>query len=137
MHHTVWITRCGSHGVVQVVLLERTREAGKKILMSGGTRCNVLPAEVDLAHDYFTDSPFSALKAIFASWSVWDCWSWLCDPDHIGLQLELEEESNKWFPASNSSRQVRDRLVAACECVPSHSQEPLPPAPKLLRFTAG
>lgn len=33
----------------QVVVLERTREAGKKVLMSGGTRCNVLPLEVDLA----------------------------------------------------------------------------------------
>jgi predicted flavoprotein YhiN len=32
----------------QVVVLERTREAGKKVLMSGGTRCNVLPLEVDL-----------------------------------------------------------------------------------------
>lgn len=33
---------------LQVVVLERTREAGKKVLMSGGTRCNVLPLEVDL-----------------------------------------------------------------------------------------
>lgn len=32
----------------QVVVLERTREAGKKVLMSGGTRCNVLPLEADL-----------------------------------------------------------------------------------------
>jgi predicted flavoprotein YhiN len=32
----------------QVVVLERTREAGKKVLMSGGTRCNVLPQDVDL-----------------------------------------------------------------------------------------
>ena len=29
-------------------MLERTREAGKKVLMSGGTRCNVLPLEADL-----------------------------------------------------------------------------------------
>jgi hypothetical protein len=31
-----------------VYVLERTREAGKKVLMSGGTRCNVLPGDVDL-----------------------------------------------------------------------------------------
>ncbi|MFN4152308.1 MAG: NAD(P)/FAD-dependent oxidoreductase, partial [Candidatus Sericytochromatia bacterium] len=28
----------------EVILLERGQMAGKKILMSGGTRCNVLPA---------------------------------------------------------------------------------------------
>ena len=96
-------------------MLERTREAGKKILMSGGTRCNVLPAEVDLQQDFFTDSPSSCMRAIFASWGVWECWSWLCDSDHVGLALEFEEVSNKWFPASNSSKEVRNRLVAACE----------------------
>lgn len=101
---------------VQVTVLERTREAGKKVLMSGGTRCNVLPSEVDLQADFFTDSPTSAMRAIFASWGVWDCWAWLSDPEHVGLQLELEETSHKWFPASNSSKDVRDRLVAACEC---------------------
>lgn len=38
------------------------------------------------------------------------------DPhDGIGLALAVEEETNKYFPASNSSRDVRDALVAACE----------------------
>ena len=97
-------------------MLERTREAGKKILMSGGSRCNVLPGEVDLQTDFFTESPQSCMRAIFASWGVWDCYSWLCDPDEVGLALELEEVSNKWFPASNSSKEVRNKLVAACEC---------------------
>lgn len=32
----------------RVLVLERTKEAGKKVLMSGGTRCNVLPSEVDI-----------------------------------------------------------------------------------------
>lgn len=32
----------------RVLVLERTKEAGKKVLMSGGSRCNVLPTEVDL-----------------------------------------------------------------------------------------
>jgi predicted flavoprotein YhiN len=102
---------------MQVVVLERTREPGKKILMSGGSRCNILPAEVDLQADFCSSSPSSAMRAIFASWGVWDCWSWLNDPEHVGIQLELEEASNKWFPASNSSKEVRDKLVKACECV--------------------
>lgn len=32
----------------------------------------------------------------------------------IGLQLAAEEANMKYFPASNDSREVRDRLVAAC-----------------------
>ena len=34
-------------GGAEVLLLERTRDGGRKILISGGGRCNVLPARVD------------------------------------------------------------------------------------------
>jgi predicted flavoprotein YhiN len=37
-----------------VLVLEGAKEAGKKILMSGGSRCNVLPATIDVGRDYFT-----------------------------------------------------------------------------------
>jgi predicted flavoprotein YhiN len=30
----------------------------------------------------------------------------------VGLELAMEEDSSKWFPRSNSAREVRDRLVA-------------------------
>jgi phytoene dehydrogenase-like protein len=33
----------------------------------------------------------------------------------VGLELAVEAETNKWFPASNSSREVRNKLVAACQ----------------------
>lgn len=102
----------------KVTVLERTREAGKKVLMSGGARCNILPYEVDLDRDFMTDSPRSALRAVCSSWDVWECWSWLCEAEHIGPGLALEEESNKWFPVSNSSKDVRNKLVAACEYGP-------------------
>ena len=104
-----------THGA-KVTVLERASECGKKILMSGGTRCNVLPATVDLQSDFFTDSPAGAMRAMFASWDVWGCWAWLADPGQVGLHLELEEDSSKWFPASNSAKDVRDKLVAACKC---------------------
>jgi predicted flavoprotein YhiN len=32
----------------------------------------------------------------------------------VGLQLATEADSMKYFPASNSSREVRDRMLAAC-----------------------
>lgn len=132
--------------------------------------------EVDVQRDFFTESSPSALRAIFASWSLEDCKHW-CDipikvlrldmlqymcltlqcsgysriffaaycmaaravrsaaqspsmthgshdamlwvsgcrlEEDIGLQLAMEEDNKKFFPASNSSREVRDRLVGAC-----------------------
>ena len=37
---------------------------------------NVLPMHVDLNKDYFTESSRSALKAVFASWSLEQCKIW-------------------------------------------------------------
>jgi predicted flavoprotein YhiN len=31
----------------ETLLLERTKDGGRKILISGGGRCNILPAEVE------------------------------------------------------------------------------------------
>ncbi len=60
----------------QVTVLERMRAAGKKIIISGGQRCNVLPEAVDLHADFFTESRPGALRALFASWSLEDCRRW-------------------------------------------------------------
>eukprot|EP00873_Tetraselmis_striata_P022677 jgi/Tetstr1/442941/TSEL_031003.t1 len=107
-----WHGICGG----QVTVLERTRECGKKILMSGGSRCNVLPKQSILDLDFFSESSKSALRAVFASWSLGDVKLWLESTDGgVGLRLGLEEETNKYFPLSNSSKEVRDNLVAACE----------------------
>ncbi|KAK3266669.1 hypothetical protein CYMTET_24721, partial [Cymbomonas tetramitiformis] len=98
----------------QVTVLERTREAGKKILMSGGSRCNVLPAEVELERDFFTSGRPAELKAIFRRCSWEECHWWLSAEDQVGLRLSLEETTSKYYPASNSAREVRDRLVRGC-----------------------
>lgn len=95
-----------------VIVLERAPQAGRKILMSGGTRCNVLPVRASI-DDYVTDSSRNRLKNIFKSWSVDDCHHWFTDG--LGLKMECEEETNKWFPESNSAREVRDRLVTALQ----------------------
>lgn len=70
---------------------------------------------VDLSSDYFTDSSRSALRAVFSSFTLDACKWWLEDPySGLGIELALEEESHKWFPVSNSSMEVRDKLLAAC-----------------------
>ena len=49
----------------QVRVVEKASEAGKKILISGGARCNVLPGTVDLQRDFVTESSQSAMRAVF------------------------------------------------------------------------
>lgn len=94
----------------KVLVLEKAPVAGRKILMSGGTRCNVLPVDVDVS-DYVTTSSLNLLNKVFKSWSLEACHRWFTD--EIGLDMVTEEASNKWFPASNSAKEVRDLLLDA------------------------
>jgi len=91
-----------------VLVLERTDKAGKKILMSGGTRCNVLPVEMSL-DDYSTGSSPNLMKRIFKSWSVDACKEWF--ETELNLPLACELETNKWFPVTNEAKDVRDALL--------------------------
>ena len=115
----------------RVTILERNAEPGKKILLSGGTRANVLPLTAS-EDDFSTDSRRSALRAALAAWPL-DAVRRFLEQEElreeeekeedgdslpplqgVGLgPLALERESNKFFPASNSARDVRDGLVRA------------------------
>eukprot|EP01127_Copromyxa_protea_P001428 TRINITY_DN11424_c0_g1_i1.p1 TRINITY_DN11424_c0_g1~~TRINITY_DN11424_c0_g1_i1.p1 ORF type:complete len:412 (-),score=64.24 TRINITY_DN11424_c0_g1_i1:187-1335(-) len=83
------------------------REPGKKILMSGGSRCNLLPVSWTPS-DYHSSSMASA-KVVLKHWPVEDCKRWFTED--MGLKLAKEVETNKWFPEDNSARSVRDGLV--------------------------
>jgi predicted Rossmann fold flavoprotein len=103
------------HGCTDVLLLEKNSEPGRKILISGGTRCNVLPGYTpDFVDSFYTESSRSALKAVFSSWTLEACQEWLSSPRAIGIPLALEPDTAKLFPQSNSAQEVRDKLVAAC-----------------------
>jgi len=93
----------------RVVLLERTRDGGRKILISGGGRCNILPSEVE-AEWFVTDSSPHSLRNILRGWPLQAQRRFF--EEELGLPLALEAESGKLFPASNRARDVRDRLVA-------------------------
>ncbi len=47
-------------GGAETLLLERTRDGGRKILISGGGRCNILPAQPD-ERRFVTDSSLNTL----------------------------------------------------------------------------
>jgi len=92
----------------RVVLLERTRDGGRKILISGGGRCNILPSEVE-PEWFVTDSSPHSLRNILRTWPLAAQRRFF--ETEVGVPLALEAESGKLFPASNRARDVRDRLL--------------------------
>jgi len=98
----------------RVVLLERTRDGGRKILISGGGRCNVLPGRLDAAR-FVSESPPHLVRRLLAEWPLARQRDFF--EERLGIPLALEADSGKLFPASNRARDVRDRLSRANETV--------------------
>ena len=69
--------------------------------------------DIQLERDFYSQSSKSALRAVFRSWTLDQCKHWL--EQDLGLQLASEPGTAKWFPVSNSAKEVRNRLVAACK----------------------
>jgi predicted flavoprotein YhiN len=93
------------------VLIERTKDGGRKILISGGGRCNVLPGTFR-PREYVTDSSPNTLGKILRSWPLREQKAFF--EDDLGIPLKHEPESDKLFPVSDRARDVRDALVKAC-----------------------
>jgi predicted Rossmann fold flavoprotein len=98
-----------ARGGARTTLLERTRDGGRKILISGGGRCNVLPLTVD-ASRFVTDSSVNTLRKMVRSWPLDDQVRFF--EDELGVPLVEEVASLKLFPASHKARDVRDALLA-------------------------
>jgi predicted Rossmann fold flavoprotein len=94
---------------VRTTLLERTADGGRKILISGGGRCNILPARLDESR-FVTDSSRNTLHKIVRSWPLAEQRAFF--EGELGLKLVEETESGKLFPESNRARDVRDGLLA-------------------------
>src|SRR3990172_13160715 len=92
----------------ETLLLERTRDGGRKILISGGGRCKVLPVRVDESR-FVTDSPPNILRKMVRSWPLREQIAFF--EGELGIPLFEETESGKLFSASNRSRNVRDGLL--------------------------
>jgi len=91
------------------VLVERTTDGGRKILISGGGRCNVLPAALE-PDRFITASPTHLLRHMLRAWPLEAQKQFF--EDELGVPLKFEDESRKYFPASDRARDVRDALVA-------------------------
>ena len=91
------------------LLVERTKDGGRKILISGGGRCNILPARLDESR-FVTDSSPHLLRRIVRSWPLHEQIAFF--EHELELPLVEETESGKLFPKSQRARDVRDRLLA-------------------------
>jgi predicted Rossmann fold flavoprotein len=103
------ITAATSGGGPAVVLLERTADGGRKILISGGGRCNILPSVLAVER-FVTDSPTHLLRGLLRSWPLVRQREFF--EREVGIPLALEAETGKLFPKSNRARDVRDGLVS-------------------------
>ena len=96
-------------GGASVTLIERTADGGRKILISGGGRCNVLPS-VLAPERFVTDSPAHRLRGMLRAWPLHEQRAFF--ERDLGIPLALEAESGKLFPQSNRAKDIRDGLVA-------------------------
>ena len=101
--------RAGQAGA-RVTLLNAHPKPGLKILMSGGTRCNVTHREVS-ERDFHGGSR-RVIARILRSFTVPQTLEWF--ERDLGMELKLEE-SGKYFPASDKAQAVLDALLAACD----------------------
>jgi predicted Rossmann fold flavoprotein len=96
-------------GGAETLLLERTKDGGRKILISGGGRCNILPSRVDYSR-LVTDSPPHIARSMARSWPLVEQIGFF--EREVKVPLEEQIESAKLFPKSQRAREVRDKLLA-------------------------
>ena len=94
-----------AEGPLRVLLLEGQEKAGAKILMSGGTRCNVTNKVV--SEKDFNSEQIINVRNILRSFSQVDTIRFFKD---LGVELNLEP-TGKYFPSTNSGKTVLEALL--------------------------
>lgn len=100
--------RSGERGL-SVLVLEKNPNLGRKLLLTGGGRCNITNNKTnirDLAEKYKEGGKF--LFSTFSQHAVTDSIAFF-ESLHVSLH---EENEGRMFPTTNSSETVRDALVA-------------------------
>jgi len=92
---------------MRIVLLDGAKTLGAKILISGGSRCNVTHESVTPA-DYFGDRRI--IKNVLAAFSVDQTVKWFSS---LGVELK-REDTGKLFPVTDDARTVLRALVERC-----------------------
>jgi len=92
----------------KVIVLDRSNKAGKKILMSGGGRCNFTNYSVS-AENYISHNPHFPKSALsrFTQWSFIELVN--------QYQIEFHERSNGQLFCNNSAKDILAMLITECE----------------------
>jgi predicted flavoprotein YhiN len=101
--------RAGEAGA-RVTLLNAHPRVGLKILMSGGTRCNVTHERVS-ERDFHGGSA-NVVRRVLRAFTVPQTLSWF--RDELGVELKLEP-TGKYFPVTDDAQTVLDARLAAGE----------------------
>jgi predicted flavoprotein YhiN len=99
--------RAGEAGA-RVTLLNAHPHVGLKILMSGGTRCNVTHRTVS-ERDFHGGSP-NVVRRVLRAFTAAQAVDWF--QTQLAVPLKLEE-TGKYFPVSDDAQTVLDALLAA------------------------
>src|SRR5260370_11555450 len=91
----------------RTLLLEKNRRAGVKILMSGGTRCNITQATDNAGIVAAYGPPGRFLHSALAAFSVSDTLDFFAAE---GVATKVEE-TGKVFPVSNRATDVLEALL--------------------------
>lgn len=113
--HDVAVVGAGAAGLMtaiqaaelglSVLLLDGREKVGAKIIMSGGTRCNLTNRTVTEG-DFNTEQKH-VLRAALRAFTQQDTLRFF---ESLGLRIELES-SGKYFPATHSGQSVLDALI--------------------------
>jgi predicted Rossmann fold flavoprotein len=91
-----------------VLLIEKNEELGRKLLITGGGRCNVTNAEPSTRS--FLDKLKGKGKFLFSTFAQHEVKDTLAFFHDNGMKTK-EEEEGRVFPASNTARSVYDTLL--------------------------
>lgn len=100
---------CAAQNNAKVLVVEKNSEAGKKLLFTGGGRCNFTNYELDLRRlisHYGKNGAF-----LFHSFSIFGPKEAVSFFERLGVKTKIEEH-NRVFPKSNKSREIVDVLIS-------------------------
>lgn len=92
----------------RVELVESTADGGRKILISGGGRCNILPSAI-APERFVSDAPARLVRAMLRAWPLHEMRDFF--ERDVNVPLVADATSGKLFPRSGRARDVRDGLM--------------------------
>ncbi|MEB3754833.1 NAD(P)/FAD-dependent oxidoreductase [Acinetobacter sp. MD2(2019)] len=102
------LAACAAKRGRSVLVLEKANKVGKKILMSGGGKCNFTNLDVEAGH-YLSHNPHFVISAL-SRYSNWDFLGMVAD-----YKIAYEERKHGQLFTLNGSKEILNMLLAECD----------------------